>query len=94
LNELDDGDDDDDDDENDDDIDDGGEFIIEFNDSHSELLSRLVDEYCGQGDVDNVEIAITGELFVMVEEEEEAAATAAAAAASAAALAELTTGVM
>ena len=85
----------DDDDENDDDIDDGGEFIIEFNDSHSELLSRLVDEYCGQGDVDKFEIAITGELFVMVAEEEEAeAATAAAAAASAAALAELTTGVM
>ena len=93
MNELDDG---DDDDENDDEIDDGGEFIIEFNDSHSELLSRLVDEYCGQGDVDKFEIAITGELFVMVAEEEEeaVAATAAAAAASAAALAELTTGVM
>lgn len=92
-----DGDDDDDDDEeeeNDDDIEDGGELIIEFN-SHSELLSRLVEEYCGQAGDDVVAFEIFIEDVVLeVDTAVAAAATAAAAAASAAAFAELTTGVI
>jgi hypothetical protein len=93
LKELDDGDDDD-DEENDDDIEDGGELIIEFN-SHSELLSRLVEGYCGQGGDDVVAFEIFIEVVVLeVDSAVADAAKAAAAAASAAAFAELTTGVI